>query len=116
MSRDDWTNFASSPPEVGVLIELRVRDCLGSYDLVGPFHLNDDGRFYRIDPPMMIIPKPTHWRPYLNAAEFLKNLTRKAKHEVQTRTCVKNHPRFNADDKGKRQVRRRLRARDPRLG
>jgi hypothetical protein len=39
---------------VGLLVDLRCRDVLGSYDCEGPFFLHDDGRWYRVEPPTLL--------------------------------------------------------------
>ena len=46
----------------GSQCSLRFRDVLGSYDAEGPFFLHDDGHWYRIDPPVRLNVRPSHFR------------------------------------------------------
>lgn len=57
----EWTPVAEAVVD-GSQCALRFRDPLGSYDVEGPFFLHDDGAWYRINPPLQLTAKPSHFR------------------------------------------------------
>lgn len=59
---NDWIPISEACPD-GTQCQLRFRDCLGAYDVPGPYFFHDDGNWYLIDPPRLIEKKPTHFKP-----------------------------------------------------
>lgn len=58
----DWIPVCEAEPN-GILCDLRYRDALGFYDVPGPFFFHDDGFWYRVNPPLQLQGKITHFRP-----------------------------------------------------
>lgn len=57
----EWKPISDAQPD-GTVADLRFRDNLGTYELSQCF-LHDDGEWYKIDhPPVLIVKKPIAWR------------------------------------------------------
>lgn len=56
-----WTPCAHQMPEVGLVVRIKCGDALGSYDVPGRHYLHDDGQFYALEPPTLVLAKVTHW-------------------------------------------------------
>lgn len=65
MSKDggEWVETRTELPRDGELVELAFRDALGTYTDAGPFFMNDDGKWFRTNPPARLRVSPKAWRP-----------------------------------------------------
>jgi hypothetical protein len=59
----DWRSVALDPPEVGAVVNVTFIDNFGLYEGYGDCVLNDDGKFYLIEPPTEITARVVYWRP-----------------------------------------------------
>lgn len=64
-SMDDWKSAALHPPKPGDVINVTFADNFGLYEGYGDCVMNDDGKFYLIDPPTEIMARVVYWRPAL---------------------------------------------------
>lgn len=58
----DWLPISTAKPD-GTISRIRYRDPLGYYSVPFDCFLHDDGRWYRIEPPLQMSGNPTHWMP-----------------------------------------------------
>ncbi|WP_368933513.1 hypothetical protein [Brevundimonas naejangsanensis] len=56
-----WTPTSQALPEIGLVVRIKCGDGLGSYDVPGRHFLHEDGQFYGIEPPTVVVAKVTHW-------------------------------------------------------
>jgi hypothetical protein len=58
----NWLPISSAKVD-GTVSRIRYKDALGHYAVPFDCFLHDDGCWYRIEPPMQLSGKPTHWIP-----------------------------------------------------
>jgi len=57
----EWQPIETAPKD-GTICHLRLRDPLGSFEITQEYFLHDDGMWYRVEPPLQLSVRPTHWR------------------------------------------------------
>lgn len=57
----EWQPASSAKPD-GTICNIRCRDVLGVYDVLGSFFLHDDGEWYGIDPPSIVGATVAQWK------------------------------------------------------
>lgn len=61
---DNWYPISEAVVD-GTQCALRFRDALGYYEVKGPFFLHDDGLWYGVNPPHIVVATATHFRPLM---------------------------------------------------